>query len=156
MIIPELTKAMHFTTKATGTGLGLTSAFTIIQRHEGVIGVDSKVGQGTTFEIYLLASSHQDKAEEKEPDEVIDIPKQEGHILVMDDEPIICVLIEHILKEIGCSVTSTSRGEELIDLYRQGLDSNKPFDAVILDLTIPGGPGGKETIEQLHQIDPNV
>jgi len=80
----------------------------------------------------------------------------EGRILIMDDEAIVRDLVSNMLTSLGYQVTVVTDGAEAIETYKAAMDSNNPFDAVILDLTIPGGMGGKETIQRLLEIDPEV
>jgi PAS domain S-box-containing protein len=146
----------YFTTKQKGSGLGLATVYSIIRKHGGIITVESEVGKGTTFFIYLpvMEEKKNKGAEEKgkiEPDLL-----GKGTILIMDDEETVRSTVGGILKRLGYTVVLTKNGDEAIDKYREALDSGKPFDVVILDLTVPGGMGGKETMEKLLQIDPNV
>jgi two-component system cell cycle sensor histidine kinase/response regulator CckA len=145
----------YFTTKQKGSGLGLATAYSIIEKHNGHITVESKLGSGTTFYIYLPAS----KVKENKKDKNTDGKKSEmtqGRILLMDDEQIVRNALKRMLERIGYIVEFATNGEEAYKIYRKELDLGKPFDAVILDLTIPGGMGGKETIKKLIEIDPDI
>ena len=145
----------YFSTKQKGSGLGLATTFSIIKNHGGYITVDSKIGAGTTFYIYLPASDKPTTAngeiEEMEPNIL-----GKGKILVMDDEEMIREMLGNMLRLAGYEVELTNDGIEAIEQYREAKESGQPFNAVILDLTIPGGLGGKETIKKLLKIDPNV
>jgi CheY-like chemotaxis protein len=143
----------YFTTKHQGSGLGLTMTYTIIHAHDGHIAVDSEMGKGTTFRIYMPAS-HEELVESK--DREARLKKGEGKILVMDDDEDIRNVAEKILMELGYEVRCASDGAETIALYQDAARSGWPYDAVIMDLTIPGGMGGKETIRQLLSIDPQA
>jgi CheY-like chemotaxis protein len=143
----------YFTTKHRGSGLGLTMTYSTIHAHDGHIAVDSEMGKGTTFQIYMPASN--EELEESE-DREAQLKKGSGKILVMDDDEAIREVTEKILMELGYEVGSAADGAETIALYRDAAQSGQPFDAVIMDLTIPGGMGGKEAIQQLLQIDPKV
>jgi len=143
----------YFTTKHQGSGLGLTMTYTTIHAHDGHIAVDSEMGKGTTFRIYMPAS-HEELVESE--DRVARLKKGEGKILVMDDEEAIRNVTEKILMELGYEARCASDGAETIALYQDAARSGRPFDAVIMDLTIPGGMGGKETIRQLLSIDPQI
>ena len=150
-IPPEIKEKIfdpYFTTKAQGTGLGLASAYSIIHRHKGHIAVNSVVNQGSVFTIYLpsLGKSHADHF--LAPPEKT-FPRHGGSILVMDDEELIRNLAELLLTHLGYTVTSCTDGEEAIELYRQSVGSQSPYKAVIMDLTIPGGLGGKQTAERI-------
>lgn len=146
----------YFTTKPTGNGLGLASAYSIINRHRGHISVNSVVGKGTSFTIYLPS-----KGEifiEDQPSNVAqkNVGREGGAILVMDDDPIIRDVATTILTHLGYEVTTCASGEEAIQLYKNSMDSGSPFLTVIMDLTIPGGLGGKETAEQILKDFPNA
>ncbi|MGQ9611009.1 MAG: hybrid sensor histidine kinase/response regulator [bacterium] len=144
----------YFTTKQKGSGLGLTISYAIIKKHNGHIEVDSELGKGTTFHIYLPASTEQAQIEKEEKEQ--DIIYGEGNILIMDDEKLIRELVQFLLIKIGYKTEVASHGEEAIELYKRSIETGKPFDAVIMDLTIPGGMGGEETIKKLLEIDPKV
>ncbi|HEX3034302.1 MAG TPA: PAS domain S-box protein [Thermodesulfobacteriota bacterium] len=143
----------YFTTKQSGSGLGLATTYSIIKNHDGYIQVESKVGVGTKFYIYLPASDKTITASKvlKENARV-----GSGRILVMDDEEIIRQVAGDILSQIGYEVEFAKDGREAIELYKRARESNRPFDAVIMDLTVPGGMGGKLAIEKLISIDPEV
>ncbi len=140
----------YFSTKQKGSGLGLATSYSIVKRHDGCIIVNSKISVGTTFHVYLAASV--DKTPVK-----IDRPKKpvagKGKILIMDDEEIIRNTAGTALSRIGYNVEFAKDGSETIELYKAARDSGKPFDAVIMDLTIPGGMGGKEAIGKLLEVD---
>lgn len=138
----------YFTTKEQ-SGLGLSICYSIIQKHQGHIGVESTLGIGTTFVIYLPVAQIQQRTEVQSKKTVV--MNGNGKILVMDDEETIRSIVGDILQYLGYTVDFASDGEEAINLY-----SCKPYDAVILDLTIPGGMGGKEAIRHLLDIDPSV
>jgi PAS domain S-box-containing protein len=145
----------YFSTKQEGSGLGLATVYSIIQRHEGYITVQSKIGEGTTFLIYLPAIEEK-TSEEGEEKAIRRTLKGEGRILIMDDEKIVRRAVAGMLGRLGYTVESAENGEEAISKYKEAKNSGKPFDTVILDLTVPGGMGGKKTIEKLLKIDPDV
>jgi len=142
-----------FTTKQKGSGLGLTSAYSIIKSHSGLISVESKLGKGTTFTVYLPASEEKAAADQKKEPAVINL---NGKILVMDDEEMILEATGHLLRKIGCTVEIARDGHEAVKRYREARQAGSPFTAVILDLIVPGCMGGKETIRELLEIDPDV
>ena len=155
--IPEehLTKIFDpfFTTKKTGNGLGLATSYSIVKQHGGYIDLTSKVGSGTTFFIYLPASATATVTETS----LESMPLTgEGKILVMDDEAMIRNAVSEMLTLLGFKVTAVPDGKAAIQLYQAALNSNQPFAAVIMDLTIPGGMGGLETLGHLREIDPHV
>ncbi|MBW7996932.1 MAG: DUF3365 domain-containing protein [Candidatus Glassbacteria bacterium] len=143
----------YFTTKQTGSGLGLTTSYSIVKRHGGHLAVESERDIGTTFQIYLPASAEQAEREEEERVETAVI---KGRVLVMDDKRKVREVAIRMLEHIGHEAECAKNGTQAIEMYEQAKDSGKPFDAVILDLTIPGGMGGKETIEKLKEIDSKV
>ena len=143
----------YFTTKHRGSGLGLTMTYTTIHAHDGHITVSSEMGKGTTFRIYMPASYEELIVSS---DREARLMKGEGKILVMDDEETIRNVTEKILMELGYNVSCASDGAETIVLYQEAARIGRPFDAVIMDLTIPGGMGGKDAIQQLLKIDPQV
>jgi PAS domain S-box-containing protein len=141
----------YFTTKQKGSGLGLSTCYSIIKNHEGLIEVESTVGVGTTFHVYLPAS--QKTTEEKEKKR--GLIKGEGRVLLMDDEAFVLETASEGLQYLGYTVVTATDGKKAIDLYKKAQKTN-PFDVVIMDLTVPGGMGGKETIKMLREIDPSV
>lgn len=144
-----------FTTKPEGSGLGLALTYSIIRKHDGYIEVDSIPGQGCKFTVYLPAS-HTQLERETNTYEMQSAPIIHGHVLLMDDEEMIRNVMAESLRHLGYTVVTTKDGAETVACYCQALEENEPFDIVILDLTIPGGMGGLETIAQLLKIDPYV
>ncbi len=143
----------YYTTKKTGSGLGLSSALSIIRKHNGYIDVESELGVGTTFSLYLPAS---DKPVEQAPIAEASHTMGSGYVLVMDDEEAIRDVSSRLLEHMGYRVEVAGSGEDAIELYRMALEDGDPLDVVIMDLTIPGGMGGKEAIAKLKEIDPEV
>ncbi len=139
-----------FTTREKGTGLGLTTAYSIIKRHEGTIRVESQVGAGTTISIYLPASR---KEPLRKNGDGPPLPGR-GKVLVMDDEEAVRDVALDILGTMGYEGTAVKDGAEALAEYRAARDSGRPFDVVIMDLTVPGGMGGRETVGKLLEIDP--
>jgi PAS domain S-box-containing protein len=141
----------YFTTKQKGSGLGLATTYSIIKRHDGYISVESKPGVGTTSHIYLPAS---EKAiPEKEEVRLI---KGQGRILVMDDEASLRRMAGRMLDKLGYEPEFAKDGNEAIQMVKEAKEAKKPYDAIILDLTVPGGMGGKECIAKLLEIDPGI
>ncbi|MEJ2307211.1 MAG: response regulator, partial [candidate division WOR-3 bacterium] len=144
-----------FSTKTKGHGLGMTTVYSIIQKHEGHIKVESKLGKGTTFYIYLPATQGEEKelrVEKKEDPPVFEKKK----ILLLDDEEFVRKAIGRMLEEKGSVVVFAEEGKEAVKKFKEAENNLDPFDAVILDLTIPGGMGGKETLKEIRKIDPNI
>jgi PAS domain S-box-containing protein len=152
----------YFTTKATvGHGLGLAAAHSIIKKHGGHFDVESKVGAGTTISINLPAHSIQQPAEEKIKPAMQKINDDhrfinKGRILFMDDDDFIRNLAGKIFKKFGYRVDCIKNGTEAIEQYKRARINGKAYNVVILDLTIPGGMGGKETIENLIKLDSQI
>ena len=143
----------YFTTKSQGSGLGLATCYSIIKNHGGVIHVTSKVGCGTTFYVYLPAI----EAEIEAPQAAEFSPfTGKGRILLMDDEEMIREIAGEMIKVLGHEVEFAECGEEAIEKYKDALESGNPYDIVILDLTIRGGMGGRETIERLLAVNPGI
>jgi PAS domain S-box-containing protein len=146
-----------FTTKQLGSGLGLSVCYSIIKKHNGFINIQSEVGVGTTVEIFLPALKTEFKLEEDVTDvEITHDSINSKKILVMDDDLSIQKISRKILKKLGHRVVLASDGDEAIAKYKRANKSKYKIDLVILDLTISGGKGGKDTINQLQKIDPNV
>ncbi|MBN2545382.1 MAG: PAS domain S-box protein [Spirochaetes bacterium] len=144
-----------FTTKSSGKGLGLATVYSIIKKHSGAIEVESKESEGTKFIIYLPASTKNNKKlTNNKLENALSVGK--GKILYMDDEESILRIAQKILAKLGYEVDVASNGFTTVYKYKNALKNTSPYDCVILDLTIPGSVGGKETLEYLLKIDPNV
>jgi PAS domain S-box-containing protein len=143
----------YFTTKQKGSGLGLASAYAIIKNHHGHIAVESKPGMGTTFHIYLPAVEQQVTPQPEEDKELL---FGKGKILVMDDEEMVLEVIGTMLARLGYEAEFARDGGEAIAMFVRAKGSGQGFTMVILDLTVPGGLGGKETMARLLEIDPQV
>ena len=147
----------YFTTKATGSGLGLASVFSIVKRHAGSIGAVSSPGAGTSFELLLPASDA--SGEEGGAQEVQELQPSTARgreVLVMDDEEMIRKLATLMLTRLGYRATACSDGAEAVALYRAGFERCEPYAAVILDMTVPGGMGGKEAAHLIREVDPDA
>ena len=145
----------YFTTKPKGNGLGLATTYSIIKNHNGLICVDSQEHFGSTFTLYLPASRHQEMPVEP-PRQLNQVICGTGRILIVDDEEAIRALVEFTLERLGYQVTQAESALEGVEIYRQKLKAGERFDAVILDLTLPGGMGGKEALKKLMEVDPTV
>ncbi len=143
----------YFSTKPEGQGLGLASTYAIMQKHGGHISVESQPNVGTTFSLFFQACASGAK-----PLKLDALPLHHGRgtILVMDDEEPIRQLAKEMLSHCGYQCVSAKDGQEAISLFQQAKDENTPFSAVILDLTVPGSLGGKDTIRRLRDIDPQI
>jgi CheY-like chemotaxis protein len=142
-----------FTTKEKGSGLGLTTSYSIIQRHGGHLEFESEVGSGTTFRFYLPASSAKSRADQEN---TLTSVSGTARVLVMDDEPSVCDIARIGLSGFGYEVATANGGTEALALYSKALKEGKRFEVVILDLTVRGDIGGKETLERMVALDPEV
>ncbi|MBI5442030.1 MAG: PAS domain-containing protein [Deltaproteobacteria bacterium] len=143
----------YFTTKAGGTGLGLSTAYSIVKRHGGELEARSKLGEGATFCVHLPASEKVHPPAEPPP---AVSRSGSGRLLVMDDEEAIRELLADVLPQLGYEAEFAADGAEAVELYRKAAEDGRPFDGVVLDLTVPGGMGGKETLERLRALAPGV
>jgi signal transduction histidine kinase/CheY-like chemotaxis protein len=143
----------YFSTKEVGHGLGLSISHSIVQRHGGTLSVQSAVGRGSEFTILLPVShgSLRVAVEEKHA-----VSKGSGRVLIVDDEPIIHESLGRMMVALGYEVAGAMDGEEGIRLYLDAMNSDDAFVMVVLDLTIPGGMGGREIIVKLKEFDPLV
>jgi PAS domain S-box-containing protein len=146
-----------FSTKQQGHGLGLTTTHTIIAAHGGRIAVTSEVGSGTTFEVLLPAASSLDAPAPLEPAGLVATPTGDApRVLVMDDERAVREVAAAMLGASGYEVDTVADGNQAIEAYTLAMQSGRPYAAVVLDLTVPGGHGGAETMARLLQLDPDA
>ncbi|WP_164885189.1 PAS domain-containing hybrid sensor histidine kinase/response regulator [Rubrivivax rivuli] len=140
-----------FTTKPQGSGLGLSTSYAILARHGGRITVESTLGQGSLFTLFLPATDAVPRAPA-----VPCAVAGTGRILVMDDDETIRVLAQRMLERLGYAADACGHGEEALALYGRARQAGQPYDAVILDLTIPGHEGGAQVLARLRAHDPQV
>ncbi|RLA04134.1 MAG: hypothetical protein DRQ47_03890 [Gammaproteobacteria bacterium] len=145
----------YYTTKEKGSGLGLTTVFSILKRHGGTINIESEPEKGACFTLYLPLLPTQPTTEIAILNETPEEP-QKNKILVMDDDLDILDLITALLEVKGFVATKAVDGVQMLKAYQLALENAEPFDAVIMDLTIPGGMGGKDAITELLKIDGNA
>jgi len=150
----------YFSTKERGnqkgTGLGLSICHSIIQKHDGIIEIESAVGKGTTVHIYLRASENPNierTRDQNSRSKTSVLASGSGRILVMDDEEMITRMAGLLLARLGYKTEFARNGSDAVALYRKAMQSDSPFDAVILDLTVRGGMGGEEAVQHLLDID---
>jgi two-component system cell cycle sensor histidine kinase/response regulator CckA len=142
----------YFTTKEDGNGLGLALSYSIMKSHHGLMTVESVVSEGSTFKVYLpktakvVAPTQEDNT----------IYPGHGRILVMDDMEAMMTVAGEILQVLGYEVELTANGDEAIEAYKRAKEAGKPFDAVVFDLTVPGGMGGEEACRILSEYDPGL
>ncbi|MFH1496595.1 MAG: ATP-binding protein [Verrucomicrobiota bacterium] len=155
-IPPEVAERIFdpfFTTKKNGTGLGLATVLSIVRRHGGQLGMQTVVGAGTTFTVFLPWAEGPVEAQVRAAPS---LRFGTGRILLMDDDPKICELTGGMIASLDYTHDIARNGEEAVQLYRRYLNVNRPYDAVILDLTIVGGMGGEECFHRLRELDPDV
>ncbi len=143
----------YFTTKDKKSGLGLATAYSIMKRHNGHIAVESSSGTGSRFTVYLPSTG---RIFCRQPEAPVSVQTGSGKILIMDDEDIILDVAGRILTRLGYQVAFAKDGSEAVTQYSQARSSGKPFDVVIMDLTVPGGMGGKEAVKRIREIDPGA
>jgi CheY-like chemotaxis protein len=146
----------YFTTKQGGAGLGLATVYSIIKKHEGHITATSDPGTGTVMDIYLPACDYKVEHKAEKETSVFSVFTGRGRILLMDDEEVVRDAAGAMLQGLGYEVEFAHDGKEAVERYRQAKESNRPFDVAVIDLTIPGGMGGREAIKKLFEVDPMV
>lgn len=146
----------YFTTKQKGSGLGLATSYSIIRNHNGYINVESEIGSGIRVCVYLPAA-RATALNQKEPDEKRQkIESGKGKILIMDDEDMVRTVAGELLAHLGYQVNFARDGAEAVSIFEGCMKTGQPFDAIIMDLTVPGGMGGKEALKIIREIDPKV
>ncbi len=142
-----------FTTKKNGKGLGLSLSYSIIQKHEGYIFVESQINKGTLFAIYLPST---DEVEEGGEAGIVPDVSGSGKILIVDDETNILNILSRMVGQLGFEAVTAENGDVALDIYEKSLIDNDKFICVILDLTIPGSIGGKEIMQRIRAVDPEA
>ncbi|MFN3242009.1 MAG: ATP-binding protein [Planctomycetota bacterium] len=146
----------YYSTKPDGTGLGLATSHSIVKRHDGYLTVESRLGEGSTFRIYLPALADARAVANAPTLAGADLLPKGRRVLCMDDDASIRAFLRSSLTTLGHHPHLVSDGTEAIAVYRHARDRGRPFDFVLLDMTIPGGMGGVETLERLRELDPDV
>ncbi len=147
----------YFSTKQMGSGLGLAITYSIVKKHRGNIWVESKPGEGTTFYILFPADIRYKKEEQRDSTSYEEKEKvSDKYILLMDDEEMIREVAAELIEVLGYKVETAKDGAEALEKYIENKKKGKPFDVVIVDLTIPGGMGGMETGERILSLDPEA
>lgn len=147
----------YFTTKAGGSGLGLSLAYSIINKHGGHIYTRSTAGEGACFTIYLpakyqTAADLNDIYDEKSQSTT----QHKGRVMIVDDQEMIREVAHAMLEELGYEVIHAEEGSVAIDMYKSAMTGSNPIDLTIMDLTIPGGMGGKEAVKEILALEPNA
>jgi CheY-like chemotaxis protein len=127
--------------------------YSIVRKHGGHVTVSSVEGEGTEFDVFLPATG---AAADQAPAELRPPGGGKGRILVLDDDAMVREVAGDMLASIGYRVESVADGRDALAAWRRARDGGDPFDALLLDLTIPGGMGGEETLRELRKVDPGV
>lgn len=142
-----------FTTKKHGAGLGLATVLSIVRKHGGEIGLQSVLGEGTVFSLYFPVA---EAAVEVQARPAPSLRFGTGRVLFMDDDPEICSLTGSMLESLDYKFDIARNGDEAITLYKRYLNIGRPYDAVIMDLTVIGGMGGEEAFRSIKELDADV
>jgi PAS domain S-box-containing protein len=146
----------YFTTKKEGAGLGLATVDSIVRKHQGHVTAESEVGRGTSFHVWLPAAPTPAPA----PDSPGPLPSAPGglagRILFMDDEEALRLMAAALLGRLGLEVVAVPDGEQAVEAFAAARAAGRPFDLVMMDLTVPGGMGGLEAMRAMLAIDPAV
>jgi CheY-like chemotaxis protein len=152
-ILPDIFKR-NFTTKKTGNGLGLASSYHIIRSHEGAITVSSRVNVGTEFCVYLPACPSEVPVE---PDAAPVAPAPRingsGRVLIVDDQQVVRAAVRASVHALGYEAEEAGNGEDAVEIYRSRFDEGRPFQVVLMDLTLPGGHSGDDALREIRRID---
>lgn len=142
-----------FSTKSKGQGLGLTTCYSIMQRHGGCINVESEAGKGSTFKVYIPSSS------DSVPTVACVMKNQHkgiGVFVVMDDEEVVRDMLKDMLEKFGYSVICTDSGEKVIELFESVEQESRNIVGMIFDLTVQGGMGGQQAVKRIRKINKDI
>ena len=145
----------YFTTKARGSGLGLATVYSIVKSHDGHVSVESRPGAGTLFQLFFPAACDKKNSPDALAEQNVQLVGK-GRILFMDDEEQIRNVTVSLLNHLGFEASSAPDGSQALEMYKAAKEKGEGFDLVIMDLTIPGGMGGVETIKKLREYDPDA
>jgi two-component system, cell cycle sensor histidine kinase and response regulator CckA len=146
-----------FTTKEGGSGLGLPTSYSIIQKHIGFIEVESETGVGTVFHIYLPVSEKElENTEDIKTSKSDEKTNGSGRILIMDDQGSVREIMKDMLESLGYSVVEANDGEQAVEMIAEIKEKGEQLDCAVLDLTVPGGVGGKDAVSEIHELMPEL
>jgi two-component system cell cycle sensor histidine kinase/response regulator CckA len=143
----------YFSTKQGGSGLGLATAYSVVRKHDGFLECESTVGRGSTFRIHLPAAA---RSPDATPASAPTVPRGHGRILVMDDDDRVREIAARLLRDVGYEVVAVASGTAALAACQEARVAGRPFAAVLMDLTVPGGDGGRETMPKLLAADPTA
>jgi CheY-like chemotaxis protein len=147
----------YFSTRKNGSGLGLATVYSIVRKHHGRIEVDSKIGRGTTFTVWIpVGDVRETLPSATAPSRAVIRVEKSARVLVMDDEESIRAIAGTILQRIGLDPVVVADGGDAVREFSVAQHEGRPFELVVLDLTIPGGMGGKEAMELIRKLDADV
>ncbi|NLV17739.1 MAG: response regulator [Syntrophomonadaceae bacterium] len=138
----------YFTTKKEGNGLGLYSSLSIIRQHGGDIQAENTLGEGTAFHVYIPVAI-EDLVGTEYPVKHM----WRGKILIMDDQESVRNTLGRMVTHLGYVVEYARDGMEALEKYQRNLVAKQPFNAVIMDLTVPGAMGGREATQRILNLD---
>lgn len=142
-----------FTTKEHGSGLGLATVYSVVQKHHGLVTVESAIGRGTTSHVWLPAAHLEPPAA---PASAPPFELLRGRVLFMDDEEPIRAMTQALLERLGLEVTVAADGAQAVRQYAFARAGGRPFDVVIMDLTVPGAMGGAAAMAEILKLDPQA
>ena len=147
----------YFTTKQLGSGLGLAITHSIVSKHGGRVTVSSRPGEGSVFTIYLLAEQRRGGETGERPEPATGQQAAAGgRILVMDDDQQVRETLQLMLSRLGYQVVTAADGREAAAIYRYERELGTEIDLLIMDLTIPGGMGGREAVREILAVNPRA
>ncbi len=144
----------YFSTKEKGSGLGLAISYSIVRAHGGAITVESELGVGTCFSVYLPASSAGLVAVVAPRPEIN--TRRSGRVLIMDDEDMVAEVAQEMIESLGYTAKRACNGDEAIRMFNEAEQTGEPYDLVLLDLTVPGGMGGAEAVKYIREMRADV